>query len=213
MFRGCTSLTQAPALPAMNLAEECYNCMFWGCTSLTQAPALPAMNLAEECYYGMFWGCTSLTQAPALPAMNLAVRCYYGMFYRCTSLIVNSNPPGKEWQIPSNATPAAGWNEYMFIYTGGTFTGGPEIGVTYYIASDPTTEMEYVDVADYIVYANDGRIFVTRAGEATVSIYDVNGRLVSMAQVADETHEFNVEVAGVYFVRIDDQEPIKVVVR
>ena len=34
MFTGCTSLTQAPALPAMTLADFCYRSMFQGCTSL-----------------------------------------------------------------------------------------------------------------------------------------------------------------------------------
>ena len=86
MFRGCTSLTQAPALPATTLAATCYNDMFLGCTSLTQAPALPATTLATYCYDDMFQGCTSLTQAPALPATTLAEGCYFDMFYRCTAL-------------------------------------------------------------------------------------------------------------------------------
>ena len=34
--------------------------MFRNCTSLTQAPALPATTLADSCYYSMFDGCTSL---------------------------------------------------------------------------------------------------------------------------------------------------------
>ena len=86
MFRGCSSLTTAPALPATTLAEDCYNGMFYGCTSLTTAPALPATTLAEHCYNDMFSGCTSLTTAPALPATTLASNCYRNMFYNCTSL-------------------------------------------------------------------------------------------------------------------------------
>ena len=86
MFQGCTSLTQAPALPATTLAIYCYSSMFQGCTSLTQAPALPATTLAERCYNSMFQGCTSLTQAPSLPATTLAKYCYSNMFNRCTSL-------------------------------------------------------------------------------------------------------------------------------
>jgi hypothetical protein len=50
MFKGCSSLTQAPELPAITLADYCYYCMFWDCTSLTQAPALPATTLAYGCY-------------------------------------------------------------------------------------------------------------------------------------------------------------------
>ena len=37
--------------------------MFEDCTSLTQAPALPATTLVNDCYYYMFSGCISLTQA------------------------------------------------------------------------------------------------------------------------------------------------------
>ena len=37
--------------------DYCYFCMFLDCTSLTQAPALPATTLAEGCYSGIFWNC------------------------------------------------------------------------------------------------------------------------------------------------------------
>ena len=87
MFWGCTSLTQAPALPATTLESNCYRSMFSGCTSLTKAPALPATTLANYCYYQMFSDCTALTQAPAFPATTLADYCYYYMFQGCTSLI------------------------------------------------------------------------------------------------------------------------------
>ena len=86
MFAGCTSLTQAPVLPANTLADSCYLGMFADCTSLTQAPRLPATTLAEGCYYQMFANCTSLTQAPELPASELVRYCYYEMFSGCTSL-------------------------------------------------------------------------------------------------------------------------------
>ena len=87
MFYSCTSLTQAPDLPAMKLATNCYTNMFCSCTSLTQAPDLPATTLADYCYQAMFVGCTSLTQAPELPATTLAHRCYANMFNGCTSLV------------------------------------------------------------------------------------------------------------------------------
>ena len=86
MFQGCTSLTQAPALPATMLAGDCYSSMFASCTALTQAPALPATTLANDCYFSMFRDCTSLIQAPALPATTLVTNCYSQMFYGCTSL-------------------------------------------------------------------------------------------------------------------------------
>ena len=86
MFSNCTSLTQAPTLPATTLAAHCYYSMFEGCTALTHAPALPATTLANQCYVGMFFSCTSLTQAPELPATTLADWCYAYMFQGCTSL-------------------------------------------------------------------------------------------------------------------------------
>ena len=86
MFRGCTGLTQAPALPATTLAPYCYEYMFYGCTSLTQAPALPATTVAIYCYTYMFRDCTSLTQAPTLPATTMMNYCYSNMFDGCTGL-------------------------------------------------------------------------------------------------------------------------------
>ena len=86
MFNDCTSLTSAPELPSTTLENYCYRDMFNGCTSLTTAPALPATTLAQACYGGMFWGCTSLTTAPALPTTTLANYCYNSMFRDCTSL-------------------------------------------------------------------------------------------------------------------------------
>ena len=86
MFYGCTSLTQAPALPATTLARSCYYSMFRDCTSLTQAPALPATALDSNCYTEMFNNCKALTQAPVLPATKLAYGCYADMFNNCKAL-------------------------------------------------------------------------------------------------------------------------------
>ena len=98
LFYNCTSLTQAPELPATTLATYCYSNMFSGCTSLTQAPELPATALKPNCYMSMFSGCTSLTQAPELPATKLARYCYQYMFTRCTALINAPKLPATEMQ-------------------------------------------------------------------------------------------------------------------
>ena len=121
LFSGCTSLTQAPALPATTLASNCYNSMFRGCTNLTQAPALPATTLKTYCYYQMFRGCTSLTQAPALPAMTLASNCYRGMFQGCTSLI----------QAPSIPATTLADYCYQYMFSGCTsLTKAPTLPAT-----------------------------------------------------------------------------------
>ena len=44
MFRGCTSLTEAPALPATSLADSCYSYMFYGCTSLNEVICFATTN-------------------------------------------------------------------------------------------------------------------------------------------------------------------------
>ena len=86
MFRDCTSLTTAPSLPATTLSNYCYSYMFRDCTSLTTVPSLPATTLANYCYNNMFNGCTSLTTVPSLPATTLANFCYSNMFNGCTNL-------------------------------------------------------------------------------------------------------------------------------
>ncbi len=55
-----TLLTKSPALPATNLAEDCYGNMFWNCTSLVIPPDLPATNLVQDCYAFLFYGCKKL---------------------------------------------------------------------------------------------------------------------------------------------------------
>ena len=140
MFDGCTSLTQAPDLPATTLANYCYTYMFRDCTNLAKAPELSATTLTEGCYYSMFYGCTSLTQAPALPATTLTENCYNNMFYGCTSLKLSSTQAGEYtvgYRIPSSGAGTTATNALtnMFVSTGGTFTGTPEINTTYYLSS------------------------------------------------------------------------------
>ena len=64
----------------------CYQAMFELCSSLTEAPKLPATELTEDCYWYMFQGCSQLTEAPELPAVELVDGCYEGMFQSCIQL-------------------------------------------------------------------------------------------------------------------------------
>ena len=124
MFYGCTALIQAPALPATTLASNCYSNMFAGCPALTQAPALPATTLESGCYNSMFYGCTSLTHAPALPATTMATYCYAFMFYGCTSLKFSATQTGEytqEYRIPSSGTGATATGAFTGMFTN---TGG-----------------------------------------------------------------------------------------
>lgn len=130
MFGNCTNMTIAPNLPALTLAGSCYQGMFLGCTSLTSAPELPATALSQYCYSSMFNGCTNLTTAPALHATTLAEYCYGYMFQGCTKLKVNTSSGNKIFTCPSSIPSYAVIN--MFSGTGGTFTGTPTAGNTYY---------------------------------------------------------------------------------
>ena len=121
MFNGCTSLTQAPELPATTLATNCYGYMFSNCTSLTQAPKLPATTLANNCYYSMFGECTSLTSAPELPATTLANYCYAAMFYDCSSLTQAPELP---------VTTLANYCYQLMFYGCTSLTQAPELPAT-----------------------------------------------------------------------------------
>ena len=49
MFRGCTSLVNAPELPATTLVLSCYRWMFNGCTSLNVITMLATDISADFC--------------------------------------------------------------------------------------------------------------------------------------------------------------------
>ena len=130
MFTNCTNLTRTPELPATTLARSCYENMFTNCTNLTRTPELPATTLNSACYAQMFKGCTNLTSAPKLPATTLESNCYYNMFRGCSKLKVNITSGTKIFTCPSTIPSFAVDN--MFSGTGGTFTGTPTAGNTYY---------------------------------------------------------------------------------
>ena len=136
MFSYCSYMTSAPTLPAMTMTAYCYESMFSGCSSLVAPPALPATTLASSCYQSMFQGCTSLKSLPALPATTAASSCYQNMFSGCTALEVNTSGPGVTWSIPSEVGLGASlYNSSMFANTSGSFTGNPEAGTPYKVAS------------------------------------------------------------------------------
>ena len=67
LFKDCTTLISARNFKLQEIAEEdCYTRMFQGCTSLTEAPELPSINLAMSCYTNMFYGCSNLQYIKAM---------------------------------------------------------------------------------------------------------------------------------------------------
>lgn len=143
MFSGCTRLTTAPDLPATTLGNSCYTGMFQDCTSLTKAPTLPATTLKDRCYNRMFSGCTSLKQVPALPATTLTIVCYGYMFYGCTGIKLsetNTESYTEAYRVPTSGTGTVGTNSLINMFGG---TGGTFTGApsinTTYYLSDANT--------------------------------------------------------------------------
>ena len=141
MFYNCTSLTQAPELPATTLADYCYCYMFNRCTSLTIPPkVLPATTLADYCYYYMF-EFTSIECIPKIMATTYAINSLAGMFDDIKTLNVYSS---------SGTGHTYGWTAPSANYTQGMFgsnDGEPEWakldGVNFPNSGTPTEGTTY----------------------------------------------------------------------
>jgi hypothetical protein len=99
MFQGCTSLTQASALPATTLQHYCYQEMFCGCSQLSTGPEFLATGAttADSGYCkSMFNMCRNLVTA-YIPQPTVAPQeCFMNMFSGCNSTsftILNNTLP------------------------------------------------------------------------------------------------------------------------
>ena len=124
--------------PNVTLPNDCFAHMFQDCTSLTQAPELPATTLSDICYVFMFKNCTSLTQIPKLPATTLDVACYHRMFEGCTGLSLTTTKDADHtlaWSVP-NTTEELNWNLNMFAGCPNVDLGNgskePQMNTVYY---------------------------------------------------------------------------------
>ena len=80
MFRGCSSLTTAPAMDTSQVTDM--RSMFRGCSSLTTVPDMDTRNVTSM--LSMFRGCSSLTTVPDMDTSQ--VMSMQSMFYDCSSL-------------------------------------------------------------------------------------------------------------------------------
>lgn len=170
MFAGCKSLIQAPALPATILKNHCYSNMFQFCQALTQPPALPATTLADDCYSFMFSYCDSLTQVPDLPATTLTYQCYFAMFKNCVSLKLSSTKTDEyiqEYRIPSSGNGVTAMSALSEMFDG---TGGTFTG-------EPSINTTY--------YLSSDNMVIRETEAATL-----NGYVNSMIDAAIENHEY-----------------------
>ena len=140
MFRDCTKLKTTPHLLATNLTQNAYNGMFKGCSSLESAKDLPRPTriTGSYIYKQMFANCTSLTNAPVINiikgASDFDIQEYVSMFEGCLSLRISENGGEGKKILDLTDDPSIQQSQTydMFKNTGGTFTGTPTIGNTYW---------------------------------------------------------------------------------
>lgn len=92
----------------------------------------------------MFSDCVSLSVMPKLNALVLPSSCYLGMFENCSNIRISTSS-NQQYTLPYRI-PATGngvnQSDYgsalydMFVGTGGTFTGTPEINTIYYTTNE-----------------------------------------------------------------------------
>lgn len=171
MFYGCYQLIEGPQLPALTLSSSCYRYMYDRCYNLTKAPDLPAKTLPSMCYFYMFNFCYSLKTPPkiagetvdymacdgmlrftgitSLPELKFTTisgdYACAGMFDACVALFVSETegaPYLHPWSINASGALGTDWNTSFFSRTGGTFTGNPSNGTTYYVIGKPVSYAE-----------------------------------------------------------------------
>lgn len=99
---------------------------------------LPATTLANYCYRYMYQECVELIGLPSLPATKLTTGCYDSMFKGCIKIqLSTANEYQSSYRIPAGGTGTTASNALsnMFLNTGGTFTGTPNINTTYYTSN------------------------------------------------------------------------------
>jgi len=130
-LKDCTTLVRPPQISMASVTTGCLRQAFYGCTELLTAPDLPATSLGKFCYEEMFRGCKKMTTAPYLPASSMLEKCYNLMFYNCQALKVATSGTSDKQILLCRST-SNSCVAQMFAYTGGTFTGTPSVGTTYY---------------------------------------------------------------------------------
>lgn len=136
------ALRVAPTQLPETLAPYAFQGMFANCKYLEIPAPLPKTVIVPEgAYYDMYLNCTSLKAMPKLYGTQIGGYGYYQMFRGC-SLIKVSETQGGEYQNPvniGNFTLDYNNTQYMFLETGGTFTGSPQEDTIYY-TSNPIIE-------------------------------------------------------------------------
>ena len=99
LFRQSLIVDASGLILPNNVTANCYYQMFYACTSLTQAPQLPATSLAEGCYYQMFYACSNLSTV-TLYYIDSAPTTGQGYFYKW---LQNAGGTGSTIYAPADA--------------------------------------------------------------------------------------------------------------
>ena len=112
MFNRCAELADISNidLSADEIGKSACLNMFYNCTSLTAAPALPCLNLGEECYSNMFKGCAKLNYVKCLAEDISATDCttdWVNGVSATGTFVKSANMAG--WTTGTSGIPA-GWD-------------------------------------------------------------------------------------------------------
>lgn len=122
-------------------------------------------------------------------------------------------------QVTLVATPADGyefvkWTMNEAEYTDATLTFTVTENVTVYVEFAVKSAVDNVETVEYVAYAEEMNVVVNGVESHNVAVYDAAGRLVKMINNASSDIErIRVQAAGVYIIRIDNNQTLRVVVK
>ena len=124
--------------PAM--ASKCFNYLFRDCQALITTPSHGGITNVSNCYSYMYRDCINITTLPKLYATNIESSCYRYMFSGCSNIKLSTTQDSEyvnEYRIPFIGEGTGGGSAVgnMFMSTGGTYTGDPQINTTYYTSN------------------------------------------------------------------------------
>lgn len=121
-------------------------------------------------------------------------------------------------QVTLVATAADGYEFVKWTMNGTEYT---DATLTFTITEDVVVDVEFavksavedVETVEYVAYAEDMNVVVNGVENHNVAVYDATGRLVKMINNASDIERISVHAAGVYIIRIDNNQTLRVVVK
>ena len=116
--------------------------MFSEATALTKSPQIKLRTTSQSCCHAMFYYCPALETLSKLLPLGLDLYCYAYMYYNCGKIKLSFLETGEyvnEYKIPYSGNSgyvSTGAVDTMFGGTGGTYTGDPIVGQTYYTSNE-----------------------------------------------------------------------------